>query len=151
MDIQISSNFERLLFDLCGSDGTAVDLSMSQLRARGEFQVSPLQLASARQLFTASRVDDAVTLQTIAEVYEETGYLLDPHSAVGIAAARQLSHELPDPVICLGCAHPAKFPGTIRRATGVTPELPPEVALSFATPRTHNDPSPEYRRHCYIY
>jgi threonine synthase len=134
MDIQISSNFERLLFDLCGGDGIAVNLRMNQLHALGEFAVTPLQLGMARQIFTAARVDDEQTTQTIADVYKESSYILDPHSAVGVAASRILARELPAPVICLGCAHPAKFPDTINRAVGVVPELPPAVAALMQKP-----------------
>ena len=125
MDIQISSNFERLLFDLCNGDGMQVKLYMDlQLSAKGEFTVTPVQLATARQVFTAARADDDLTLKTIADVYKESNYILDPHSAVGVAAARQLAKELPEPVICLATAHPAKFPDTIQRAIGLTPPLP---------------------------
>jgi threonine synthase len=127
MDIQISSNFERLLFDLCAGDGTQVNLYMSQMQAQREFTVTPLQLATARQVFTAARADDELTLKTIADVYKESGVILDPHSAVGIAASRLLARELPEPVICLATAHPAKFPETIRRAIGITPPLPESI------------------------
>jgi len=130
MDIQISSNFERLLFDLCGGNGAAVRGLVEQ----GSFAVSKFQLAEARQIFTAARADDEQTLQTIRDVYKESGTILDPHSAVGVAAARQLAHELPEPVIMLGCAHPAKFPETIKRAIGVTPELPQAVAELLRKP-----------------
>jgi len=134
MDIQISSNFERLLFDLCGRDGAQVSLLMNHLRAMDEFAVAPVQLADARQIFTAAKADDELTLKTIRDVYNESGYILDPHSAVGVAAARQLEHELPEPVICLACAHPAKFPETIERAIGTKPELPQSVATLLTKP-----------------
>ncbi len=130
MDIQISSNFERLLFDLCGNDGAAVRKLMQQ----GEFAVTPVQLATARQVFTAARADEDLTLKTIQDVYRESGYILDPHSAVGVAASRLLARELPDPVICLACAHPAKFPETIHRAIGVTPPLPAALAALLQKP-----------------
>ena len=128
MDIQISSNFERLLFDVCGRDGAAVRGFMSAMKDKGEFAVSKMQLGMARQLFTAARADDETTLQTIRDVYKEFGYVLDPHSAVGMAAARQLTRELPEPIVTLACAHPAKFPDTIHRAIGIRPELPAYVA-----------------------
>ncbi len=134
MDIQISSNFERLLFDLCNGDGVQVNLYMRQMQAQGGFSVTPMRLAMARQVFTAARVDDALTLKTIADIYKEKNYILDPHSAVGVAAARQLARELPDPVICLATAHPAKFPETIQRAIGITPELPPALASLIQRP-----------------
>jgi len=134
MDIQISSNFERLLFDLCGGDSAQLRALMEQMCGQGAFEVSKLQLATARQIFTAARADDELTLQTIRDVYKESDYILDPHSAVGVAAARQLAKELPEPVVMLGCAHPAKFPETIKRAIGVTPELPAPVAALLKKP-----------------
>jgi threonine synthase len=128
MDIQISSNFERLLFDLCSEDGARVAALTEQLRAAGEFSVEKIQLATARQIFTATYADDALTLQTIADVHKECGYILDPHSAVGVAVARQLTRELPEPVVMLATAHPAKFSDTIARALGAAPALPPSLA-----------------------
>jgi threonine synthase len=134
MDIQISSNFERLLFDLCDRDGGAVRRLMEEQRATRNFSVSPLQLGKARQIFTAAKTDDETTLQTIKAIYTETGYILDPHSAVGVNAARQLTRELPQPVINLACAHPAKFPETIQRAIGITPKLPESILELMAKP-----------------
>jgi threonine synthase len=134
MDIQISSNFERLLFDLCRRDAGQATAMMNGLRMRGEFAVSPLQLATARQTFTAASADDEQTLQTIAAIYHESGVILDPHTAVGVAASRRLARELPEPVVSLACAHPAKFPDTVRRAIGVTPELPARVRRLLQNP-----------------
>ena len=134
MDIQISSNFERLLFDLCERDGAQVRHYMDQMRTKGEFFVTPVELAMARQVFTAACADDELTLKTIADVYKESGYILDPHSAVGVAASRLLTKELPEPIITLACAHPAKFPETIRRAIGITPSLPESVANLLQKP-----------------
>jgi threonine synthase len=134
MDIQISSNFERLLFDLCDSDAAKLRDYMDAMKLRGEFAVTPLQLATARQIFTAAKADDDLTLKTIRTVYEKSGYILDPHSAVGVAAARQLARELPEPVIMLATAHPAKFPETIKRALGQTPALPSAVAALLSKP-----------------
>jgi threonine synthase len=134
MDIQVSSNFERLLYDLCGRDGAEVQTLMDEMRDKGEFSVTPQQLGQARQFFSAARVGDEATLAAIAAVYKESGYILDPHSAVGVAAARMLRDELPEPVICLACAHPAKFPDTLQRAIGVTPALPGAVAELLKKP-----------------
>jgi threonine synthase len=134
MDIQISSNFERLLFDLCGAKGSEVERFMQQMKVGGQFEVSKVQLAMARQVFTAAKVDDPLTLQTIQKVYKETGYLLDPHSAVGVAASELLAGELPDPVILMACAHPAKFPDTIEKAIGIRPPLPEAVAALLRKP-----------------
>jgi threonine synthase len=134
MDIQISSNFERLLFDLCQGDGAQVRSCMDALRTKGEFTVTPVQLGMARQVFTAARADDELTLKTIKDVYKASSYILDPHSAVGVAAAKQLARELPEPVICLATAHPAKFPDAIRRAIGLAPPLPPAVTALLQKP-----------------
>ncbi|MDX2027284.1 MAG: threonine synthase [Alphaproteobacteria bacterium] len=134
MDIQISSNFERLLFDLCGRDAAKLGSLMNSLSQKGEFNVTPLQLGQARQIFTAARADDALTLTTIKDVYAESGYILDPHSAVGVAAARILARELPEPVIMLATAHPAKFPDVIQSALGLKPPLPEKVAVLLQKP-----------------
>jgi len=134
MDIQVSSNFERLLFDLCGRDGAKLRAFMESMKGSGEFAVAPVQLAEARQVFTAARVDDEMTLKTIRDTYEKFGYLLDPHSAVGVAASELLARELPEPVICLACAHPAKFPETMRRAIGTVAPLPPELEALLGKP-----------------
>ncbi len=138
MDIQNSSNFERLLFDLCNEKSAPVRGFMAQLRAEGQFEVSQVQLAMARQIFTAARVDDELTVKTIQDVYKESGYILDPHSAVGVAASKLLERELPDPVICLATAHPAKFPDAIQKAIGVTPALPGDGRGFDQKARTHN-------------
>jgi threonine synthase len=124
MDIQISSNFERFLFDLCQGDGKQVKQLMEEAGARGAFSVSQMQLAMARQIFTAASADDELTLATIRDVHKDYGYTLDPHSAVGFAVAKKLARELPEPVIVLATAHPAKFPETIKRALGTAPPLP---------------------------
>jgi threonine synthase len=127
MDIQISSNFERLLFDLCHEDGSKVESFMGQLQKEKSFRVSPMQLGIARQIFTAAQISDERTLKTIESTYKKSGIILDPHTAVGMAAALELEHELPDPVVVLGCAHPAKFPDTIERALGRRLELTHDI------------------------
>jgi threonine synthase len=134
MDIQIGSNFERLLFDLCNGDGGQVTALMEQARRAGEFSVSKIQLATARQVFTAAAADDELTLQTIRDVHKEYGYILDPHSAVGFAVARKLARELPEPVVVPATAHPAKFPETIKRALGAAPPMPKSLAALMDKP-----------------
>lgn len=128
MDIQISSNFERLVFDLEGRDGAAVAATMQAFRREGVFHVSPAQLATARRLFDSHRVDEAATLAQIAEVHRRTGLLVDPHTAVGLAAAAACPLDPAVPVVALACAHPAKFPDAVAQATGVRPALPPRLA-----------------------
>lgn len=126
MDIQVSSNFERLLFDLLERDGTAVDEIMTAFRRERRFQVTPAQHAAARERFAAYRRDDEETLREIGKVLRESGTLLDPHSAVGVAAARAKG---PDhgPVVALATAHPAKFPDAVEKASGIRPALPPKL------------------------
>ncbi|MBI3515626.1 MAG: threonine synthase [Proteobacteria bacterium] len=128
MDIQVSSNLERLLFELLERDGAALAAWMARFRASGTVTLEAPRLARARELFHAARVDDAATTATIAEVWRETGELIDPHSAVGVRAARLQRGDPRTPMISLACAHPAKFPDAVRAATGITPELPPHLA-----------------------
>ncbi len=122
MDIQISSNFERLLFEMFDRDPAAVTARMAALREDGAFDVPADRLADAQRLFCAERVDDALTLETIAAEHARTGRLLDPHTAVAMAARRRL--RVPGPVVVLATAHPAKFPGAVRRAIGAPPPAP---------------------------
>jgi len=127
MDIQISSNFERLLFDLLDRDGAAVEEAMRLFRAEGRFAVTSERLAKARALFSAARVDEDETRATIANVFKETGYTLDPHTAVGVAAARKVEVDPSATVVVVGTAHPAKFPDAVAAATGVPPVTPPKL------------------------
>lgn len=128
MDIQISSNFERLLFDLHGRDGAAVTAAMNGLRRSGAFTVTESQLAETRALFGATRCGDEAILAEIARCHDETGELLDPHSAVGVAAARAQRGQVTSPIVSLACAHPAKFPDAVERASGLRPDLPARLA-----------------------
>ncbi len=127
MDIQVASNFERLLFDLAGRDGATVSAHMRDLSANGGFAIEAARLANTRALFDSGRADEAETTAMIGRVHAETGLLLDPHTAVGVAAARG---RTPDdtPVVVLGTAHPAKFPDAVEKATRRRPELPPRLA-----------------------
>ena len=132
MDIQISSNFERLLFELHNRDPRQVVALMQSLKEDGKFELSQEVLEKAREHFAARRVDETQTLETIRQVYEQTGYLIDPHTAVGVAAGRQaLKDGLFDsqtPLINLCTAHPAKFPDAVKQATGVHPPLPAHLS-----------------------
>ena len=128
MDIQVSSNFERLLFELQDRDGAAVAGMLEAFRATGRFDVEPDRWHRACALFSGARFDDDDTKATIRDVYEATGELLDPHSAVGVAAARALGGDTAEPMISLATAHPAKFPDAVEAATGVRPALPDRLA-----------------------
>ncbi len=131
MDIQVSSNFERLLFDLFDRDGAAVKSSIDGFRASGKFNVTDDQLAKALQLFSAYRFDDTQTKAMITEFLKETDELLDPHSAIGVAAARAAGRHPANPVISLATAHPAKFPDAVKAASGQHPELPAHMSDLF--------------------
>ncbi|NQW01637.1 MAG: threonine synthase [Rhodospirillales bacterium] len=131
MDIQVSSNFERLLFDLFDRDGAAVKRCIDGFRETGKFSVSPQQFDAARQLFEGYRFDDAETKAMIALIYKETGELLDPHSAVGVAAARRAKPHIRTPLVALATAHPAKFPDAVAAASGQHPALPAHLTDLF--------------------
>ncbi len=126
MDIQIPSNFERLLFDMLERDGAAVRGWMERFRAEGAMALDGARLERAREKFSAARFDDDETRALIRETFAETGELLDPHSAIGLGAAR--SRHSAAPTVCLATAHPAKFPEAVREAAGRSPELPERLA-----------------------
>lgn len=119
MDIMVSSNFERLLFDLYGRDGASVQALIDEF-SEGSMILSDDALAQARSLFLSYRLDDAETLETIRTVYSESSYLVDPHTAIGVAAARACKADETDPMICLATAHPAKFPEAAIKASNTT-------------------------------
>ena len=131
MDIQVSSNFERLLFDLHGRNGERVSALMHDLAEKGVFGIDPQAMASICPPFMAGRCDDRQTLSTIASVFAETGLVIDPHTAVGVTVARQKMNrddEADTPMISLATAHPAKFPDAVERAIGIRPALPAHLA-----------------------
>ncbi len=133
MDIEVSSNFERLLFELLDRDPDRTTAIMREFRRTGIMRVPDATWRRAREGFSAWRLDDEQTLAEIAHLHKTAHYLADPHSAIGIGAARHLRAALdpPIPVIALATAHPAKFPDAVRRATGITPALPPHLADLF--------------------
>ncbi len=134
MDIQISSNFERLLFELSGRNGAAVERMMTRFRKRGDLRLTSARLRRLRRAFDGARADDDETLAMIRRVHRATGELVDPHTAVGLHAAARCRRDPATPMIALGCAHPAKFPDAVERATGVRPVLPPRLADLFERP-----------------
>jgi threonine synthase len=128
MDIQVSSNFERLLFEMNDRDGGATAEQMALFRASGRMSVEADQYANwIEPVFRAARSDDADTLATMASVYRESGMLIDPHTAVGVSAARR-QREAGVPVVTMATAHPAKFPDAVKKATGVHPALPEHLS-----------------------
>ena len=132
MDIMVSSNFERLLFDLHGRNGAAIAGLMDSFKQGGGFSVEQERWTEARKLFDSLAVDDAQTCETIAEVYEQTGELLDPHTAIGVKAARECRRSLDIPMVILGTAHPVKFPDAVEKAgVGKALELPVHLTDLF--------------------
>ena len=134
MDIQVSSNFERLYFELCGRDGAATAAAFRAFRDSGTLPASPEAWHAARTLFAAHRVDDDETQATIAETYSRTGELLDPHSAVAVAAAVAARRDPALPMVALASAHPAKFPDAVERAVGIRPAPPPCLQQAMTRP-----------------
>ena len=130
MDILVSSNFERYLFDLFDRDSDTLIEFMSKLGQEPQ-QVSDEKWQQMRKSFSSARVDDAVTSETIEKVFNDTGKLVDPHTAVGIRAARDCNADPATPMITLSTAHPAKFSDAINKAGLETPELPPHLIGLF--------------------
>ncbi|MCL2430698.1 MAG: threonine synthase [Alphaproteobacteria bacterium] len=128
MDIQISSNFERLLFELLDRSGAATAATMAGFRTSGRMAVPEAAWKRATVLFHGFQLDDPGTLSEIRLVRERTGYLADPHTAIGIAGARAAPCARGVPTVAVATAHPAKFPDAIERATGTRPPLPPRLA-----------------------
>jgi len=124
MDIQVSSNFERLLFEESGRDCSFVIEAMANLRKNGAFEIPPSVLAPMRECFSAYRASRDEAASAMRRLFDETGMLIDPHTAVGLAAARKEQQRMPGPMVVLGTAHPAKFPEAVKRATGRTAEIP---------------------------
>jgi threonine synthase len=131
MDIVVSSNFERLLFDCYERDGAAIARLMDDFNKR-EVGISEKAFARARELFDSAAVDDAQTVALIGEVWERGEYLLDPHSAIGVQAARLCRRDRSTPMVTLATAHPAKFPDAVMQAGYPTvPPLPHHMADLF--------------------
>ncbi len=131
MDIQLASNFERLLFELAGRDARRVMGLMDDLRTTGSFRLSQGELGQLSDLFSAHSVGEDETEMTIRGVYEQTGMLVDPHTAVGVAASLRESTLGATPMVVLSTAHPAKFPDAVERACGVTPPQPERLRLKL--------------------
>jgi len=134
MDIQVSSNFERLLFELYGRDGAAVAETMLAFRREGRFDVEADRMGLLAEHWSGARIDDAATSAIIAEVYQRDGLLIDPHTAVGLGAAAACRLDSSVPMVALATAHPAKFPDAVEAATGVRPALPDRLADLFERP-----------------
>ena len=145
MDIQISSNFERLLFERLGRDSARVRGLMAALKQSGGFAIPEDALAAIRAEFDAERASEAECEAEIARAWRTSEILLDPHTAIGVHAARAaLKRDPATPVVALATAHPAKFPDAVEKATGVRPPLPPHLGDLLNRPervaRLANDP-----------
>ena len=140
MDIQVSSNFERVLFEVYGRDGAAVEQLMDELKGGG-FTVSQGALEALREVFVSGRVSEDETRAEISDIHAETGQFICPHSAVGTRVAR--AHLGAVPMITLATAHPAKFPDAVAQATGSKPQPPAQLAgiaqLPERVTRVEND------------
>ncbi|MDB2696668.1 threonine synthase [Alphaproteobacteria bacterium] len=137
MDIQVSSNFERLLFEICDRDPLRVKEQMDTFKKTGSFQISHNEMSKVSNLFTAYMVSNDETLNIIKKVYKNYNYILDPHSAVGYGAAQKalndkiITNDIP--LVSLACAHPAKFPDIISKAINIRPELPTHLKFIMSS------------------
>jgi len=131
MDIQVSSNFERLLFDLGGRDGLALADQMAGFEATKAMRLTNAQREGAAKLFASARIDADGMSRAMRWAYDAAGQIIDPHSAVGLAAARSVELDPSVPVVTLATAHPAKFRDAVERATGTRPALPSRAGDLF--------------------
>jgi threonine synthase len=138
MDIQISSNFERLLFELSGRNPSRLNDQMAALRQSGRFTLAPDELRQLRALFDVGRTTEEETIAEIRRLARDAGYTADPHTAVATAVARRVGRNPRTPMITLATAHPAKFPDAIREAVGQPPATPQAVAQQAQKPERIN-------------
>lgn len=131
MDIQVSSNFERLLFDLEGRDGGKTSARMAAFEQSHNMQLEPGMRETAADIFTSHRVDPDDMALAMRWAQDRAGQVIDPHSAIGLSAAQNADLDPAVPVVTLATAHPAKFPDAVERATGVRPALPRRVGDLF--------------------
>ncbi|GAB4225828.1 MAG: threonine synthase [Methyloligellaceae bacterium] len=144
MDIQVSSNFERLIFEAAGRDADLVSAHMEEFASTGAFSFSDNELAFVRERFSAFRADEEETAATLRSTLEGSAYLADPHTAVGLHAAQRMRGE-EQPVITLATAHPAKFPDAVRAACGREAALPERLAAVMEAPERYTVLDNDYR------
>jgi threonine synthase len=129
MDIQISSNFERVLFEAYDRDASAIRALMASLSQAKGFTIAEPALSNLRRDFSAEAVKQEAVAAEMKQTWGDAGYLLDPHTAIGVVSGRHaLKHDPAVPMVVLGTAHPAKFPDAVKAATGVDPALPAHLA-----------------------
>ncbi|MDC0456846.1 threonine synthase [Alphaproteobacteria bacterium] len=137
MDIQVSSNFERLLFEICDRDPLNVKKKMDEFKKNGSFQISQNEMSKVNNLFSAYMVSDEETLDIINQAFTNYNYILDPHSAVGYSAAQKALNDKiisnDTPLVSLACAHPAKFPDIINKAINIKPDLPSNLKFMMSS------------------
>jgi threonine synthase len=132
MDIMVSSNFERMLFDLHDRDGKMIYNLMSDFKSKGKLVLTDAALAKARKLFSSYRLDDDSMTNVMSDIWKTSEYIVDPHTAIGVEAARRTISHRDAPAVCLSTAHPAKFPESSRKAGFENePELPPHMKDLF--------------------
>ncbi len=134
MDIQISSNFERYLFELLGRDTMKLTEVMNEFRSNGRFRLHDDLMERARRDFSAHRCNDEDTLKVIRYCHDETAEVIDPHTAVALSGALALKDDPAVPVVSLACAHAAKFPDAVQKAIGRRPELPERLSDLLTRP-----------------
>jgi threonine synthase len=135
MDIQVASNFERLLFEAHGRDAAKTESLMAGFAATGALTIEPDALATIRKLFLADCVQEDETIATIKRIHREANVTVDPHTAVGLTAARKV--EATDDVVMLATAHPAKFPEAVKKAAGIEPTLPESLRWILTAPERY--------------
>jgi threonine synthase len=128
MDIQIASNFERALFEAADRDAGWIKAAMEDFARTRSLSIPPQVLSGLKRRYVAASVDDSETRAAIARVHQQTGRIIDPHTAVGAAAADKLGASLKGPVVLLATAHPAKFRQAVNQAIEITTEIPPKLA-----------------------
>jgi len=122
MDIQVASNFERLIFDIVACDSKKTLKLMNDLNESGEFKLAKEELQKIRDSFLSESLSEEMTKSVISEMYKNYGALVDPHTAVGIGVTKKISPE--ENTVILSTAHPSKFPDVVMEATSIKPELP---------------------------
>ena len=134
MDIQMASNFERYLYYLLDCDSEKLVRAMELFKQNGQLDFTEAQKQQLKTDFSSASIDDSETLATIRSFHKQTGYVLDPHTAIGVAVGKKLGDPR-HPLVCLATAHPAKFGDVVQQATGLDAELPPSLAKLVSSER----------------
>ena len=138
MDIQISSNLERYLFDIFNRSGIKTAENLESFRAHGKLKVSRNNLLRIQEIFEAYKLDDRGTLRNIKKVYDNTGRVIDPHSSIGFYSATQANKSSSVPIVTLATADPSKFPQAVEKAMNIKTRLPKNLLSSFRRKERYN-------------